>query len=298
MPAISSLARNLLRSCVPKRLYRMIRFFYRLPIYNQMDSSYWIQREASLGEDCVILDEKLVIRLPNDAVANRIFQKMAFESDEWRCFAKLAYGTSRLIDVGASGGFFSLIFIKTRPEAGNATVISIECDPGSLDILRFVKDRNSDGSAWEVVPEAVCGKKGRVQLVSSGYGAVKANTDEIRSAAKFYSEMNRKPYTEFAVEGDTLESIASKRSFIPDIIKMDIDGMEAEVIEGSTEWLRRHKPRLHLEVHPEHIRKLGKSPEKCLSILRSSGFKVADGGSWDNVLHQAAGKNVFTVQLV
>jgi FkbM family methyltransferase len=184
--------------------------------------------------------KKIVIRVPNDAVANRIFQKLAFESDEWRRFTKLAYGASRLIDVGASGGFYSLIFAKTRTEASKAAVLSIECDPGSLDILQFVKDRNSDGSPWEVVPEAVCGKKGQVQLVSSGYGAIKANTDEVGSTTKFDSEMNRKPYTEFAVEGDTLESIAAKRSFIPDIIKMDIDGMEAEVIEESTEWLSRH----------------------------------------------------------
>lgn len=65
----------------------------------------------------------------------------------------------------------------------------------------------------------------------------------------------------------TLDS-ACEKFFVPDFIKMDIEGAEVMALEGAANLLKNHKPKMIIEVH-------GKDKEEgCLKILQSHGYEV------------------------
>ncbi len=59
---------------------------------------------------------------------------------------------------------------------------------------------------------------------------------------------------------------AATTYFMPDFIKMDIEGAEADALQGSKTILSTRKPSLIVEVHGLEIE------EKCLEILKSHGY--------------------------
>jgi hypothetical protein len=61
---------------------------------------------------------------------------------------------------------------------------------------------------------------------------------------------------------------ASRELFIPNFIKMDIEGAEADALNGAIETLKSHRPSLIIEAHGSDIE------DQCLSILRQIGYRV------------------------
>ena len=68
--------------------------------------------------------------------------------------------------------------------------------------------------------------------------------------------------------GLTLDE-AARRHFVPDFIKMDIEGAEAEALRGAAEILSRRQPGLVIETHGSE--KLA----ACREILRGHGYEQA-----------------------
>lgn len=58
-----------------------------------------------------------------------------------------------------------------------------------------------------------------------------------------------------------------------DLIKMDVQGAEAWVVEGGTNTLRRLKPELLLEVSPYDLRSFGKTSADLLQLVESLGYE-------------------------
>jgi len=56
----------------------------------------------------------------------------------------------------------------------------------------------------------------------------------------------------------------------PDLIKIDCEGAEMQVLQGAAETLRKHRPVVHLEVHPL----LGVSETAVQEFLHSAGYAV------------------------
>ncbi len=73
----------------------------------------------------------------------------------------------------------------------------------------------------------------------------------------------------------SLDEVADQ-TFMPDLIKMDIEGGEADALRGAKQILEQRRPGLLIEVH-------GKSVEaECIKILDSYGYAltVVDPRSW------------------
>lgn len=80
-------------------------------------------------------------------------------------------------------------------------------------------------------------------------------------------------------DGDGLVSIdgLADRYFVPDLIKMDIEGGEVDALRGATRVLAERKPAIQLEVHSKSIE------WECLAILRDAGYDpptVVDPRRW------------------
>jgi hypothetical protein len=69
-------------------------------------------------------------------------------------------------------------------------------------------------------------------------------------------------------EGHISLDTAASRFFVPDFIKMDIEGAEADALEGAAKILSERMPSLVIEIHGEAVEK------RCQAILAGHGYTV------------------------
>jgi hypothetical protein len=77
-------------------------------------------------------------------------------------------------------------------------------------------------------------------------------------------------------DGHTTIDQASRELFVPNFIKLDIEGAEDIALEGASETLAKHRPNLIIEVHGPD------KEEKCISTLWRFGYrtKIVDQGKF------------------
>lgn len=77
---------------------------------------------------------------------------------------------------------------------------------------------------------------------------------------------------------------AAKEHGAPDFIKMDIEGGEAEALEGAGGILSQRGPAMIIETHGEAVE------NRCLEILASHGYKPAIVGQRGGVVRETRGQ--------
>lgn len=270
--------RSIVKRVVPRDYLQHARFLSRLPMYRRMDNSAQACASAQLPHGVILVSPGIQIRLPDHAIANSVFQSMAFSDagqDELKHFLQLAAGCTSLVDLGASGGFFSAVFARSRAES---SILSVELDRISLTVLEQTRDRNSGPNCkWEIDRRGVGAENGLIPVISSGYGAGVVAHEE--AEVRQYSFMNNFAAVTYDAEVTTLETICAHHAFRPDIIKIDIESMEYEVVFASSEYLAETRPRLAFELHSDKLRARGKSPEELLFQLGRIGYKVTGNNS-------------------
>jgi FkbM family methyltransferase len=60
----------------------------------------------------------------------------------------------------------------------------------------------------------------------------------------------------------------------PDLIKIDVEGSEAAVIDGAKEILSTARPTLWLEFWPDGLRSAGAEPEQLITTLWTHGYQL------------------------
>ena len=65
----------------------------------------------------------------------------------------------------------------------------------------------------------------------------------------------------------TLDGVAfGADGFVPDLVKLDVDGWELQALEGGTSLLAERRPHLIVETHTESLER------DCLALLRAHGY--------------------------
>jgi FkbM family methyltransferase len=173
-------------------------------------------------------------------------------------------------DVGAHVGYESLCFAVLVGEAG--TVVAFEPNPANAREW----ERNVGGN-----PELA----GRMMLkrmalsCESGKAAFRVSEDVVsgRSSGSHLADVmppeDPACYSTFGVLDVTCaradDLVASGVLPAPALVKIDVEGAEADVLQGATATLRRHRPFLLLEVH--HVRAMHEIDD----VLRAAGYSVS-----------------------
>jgi FkbM family methyltransferase len=159
-------------------------------------------------------------------------------------------------DVGAHIGFFSLLAARAVGEGGE--VAAFEADPENAARIREHMDRNALAQV-RVFPLAVWSKCCRIhferasQFSSRNQGAAVQASDTTSGADGI------------EVGATTLDSHARDRR-PPTVIKVDVEGGEAEVLEGAAMIFSEAKPVLVCEVHHS------KDADALQKWLRQKGY--------------------------
>ncbi len=195
------------------------------------------------------------------------FKVRANDSDLWiltslgdkemRPYFNVDEGT--FIDIGANVGKYSIILAKNP----NIKVIAFEPDPYNLEALKFNIVLNN--SPVVIKDIALSNKKGTASFF--------LNPDNQGNSSLLNSGQKGE---EIFVKTDTLDNVLKDNKERISLIKIDVEGFEAEVLQGARETIRKFHPKIIFEAWN------GEYLDRCMEVLNPLGYstKKINGGNY------------------
>lgn len=170
---------------------------------------------------------------------------------------KVAAGFS-FIDIGANAGYYSML---AASKANDASQVILAIEPMEQNIVQ-IKNHIALNKLTQinVLPFAVSDSDRELEF--SATTNLAANTYNSESA--FFQNAPK-----IKVQSKSLDSICSDYSFQNLLVKIDVEGAEADVLRGASNVLATVKPEIILATHECHVKGV---EETCLSILRAAGY--------------------------
>ena len=169
-----------------------------------------------------------------------------------------------VFDVGCNVGYSTLLI--SQSENVNKIVV-VEPNPLSLSIAAENLIINDLVSNVVFIPKAAYGKSGdKIQLwtMPGPFAAASTNID--------FSESGAMANTCIDVETITLDDIAETNNLWPDLVKIDVEGVENSVLEGSIKIAKRIGTKFIVEVHSCDSLSIVENTEKILDWCRVNNF--------------------------
>jgi len=168
-----------------------------------------------------------------------------YELDKQTLFGKYVKAGDVVFDIGAHVGFYSLLSAQLAGKDGK--VFAFEPSPGNFEYLKTHSLIN-DFSNIEPINAAVSFK--------DGYS--------------FFSRDKNSSQGHLSGEGDlkvktvSLDSwVIKERIPLPDVMKIDVEGAEADVLRGAHEILKSRHPVIFLSIHNREAH------DSCIRLLNS-----------------------------
>ncbi|MGJ5813090.1 FkbM family methyltransferase [Paludibaculum fermentans] len=176
----------------------------------------------------------------------------SYEAEKQRRFADMLRPGMKVLDLGANVGFYTLLSSRLVGPAGR--VDAFEPLPRNLGLLRRHLRLNgiSNVKVWENAAGAVAGSA-QFQLGEN----------------PMTGHLGGDEGTAIRVEVVSLDDLSSAgRIPPPNLIKCDIEGAEADFLEGARALILRAKPVLFLATHGAAVHR------RCCGLLRTWGYQL------------------------
>ena len=160
-----------------------------------------------------------------------------------------------LLDVGAHIGLFSVVHLALGPR--HRAVLFEPSPPLS-----------SASAAWL----AMNGMTDRGQVRCAGVGDT-VDTRMIETDSLGFASEARDQSSGTPVPFTSIDHLCRTEGLRPAIIKIDVEGYEAEVINGARETLHSERPILCLELHLDVLEQRGKLLGPLLDTLEAAGYR-------------------------
>jgi FkbM family methyltransferase len=145
-------------------------------------------------------------------------------------------------DVGANIGIYVLQL--ARWSAPDGRIVAFEPNPATLRVLHKHVEMNGLESRVTVVPLAAGSHPGQAPLYDSEAGSGLSRLGAPHADLGVPVEPMQVPLT-------TIDHYCRETGIVPDWILIDVEGYEYEVLLGAAETLRRHRPRVLVELHAQ-----------------------------------------------
>ena len=192
------------------------------------------------------------------------------EKDELKFFKKLILQDSCVLEVGTHIGYLTQYFENLVGSDGR--VLAVEPTQSSL---RYLK--KNVRSCTTVVEKAASSKKGQAEFFVEEFGGyTNSLVEEFTLSSNDSHIASQKVSSDVSlviVETDTLDNICSQNNFMPNFIKIDVEGAEYDVLKGASNTLKNVNA-LMVEV--------SRQKSDVLSLLAEFGFKKIDGATNSN----------------
>jgi FkbM family methyltransferase len=167
------------------------------------------------------------------------------------------------VDIGANLGLFSLEAASIG--GAHSRIYSFEPQPRAASALRSSAAANAL-STISVVEMVVSAFEGSVPffvpLTGSGVGSL--SRDHASQMTRAFKVMR---------QSTSLDCFVSSHAFHRlDLLKINVEGFEADVLKGSADTLRRFSPIVWYEVLPAALQTAGRTQDVCIPLLKSYGY--------------------------
>jgi FkbM family methyltransferase len=181
---------------------------------------------------------------------------------ERRFYRQFVSPNDLVFDVGANVGGKTVAFLSL-----GARVVAIEPNPNCVEGLRRRCDKAIRQGRLHLEALAVASMPGQVTLTAF------ASNHELSSGSREFLEyaraMDHGETREVVVPAITLDSLISQYG-LPDFLKIDVEGMDAEVLSG----LHRRPRAMSFEYHTAQA--LWKNTRDCFEHAKRLGFQEAN----------------------
>jgi FkbM family methyltransferase len=174
----------------------------------------------------------------------------------WICF-----------DVGGHIGYLTLFMATLTGEGGK--VHAFEPLPYNVERIQRHVERNEKTAIVHVHPIALSNSNGSAVLHGSGLlpESCGAHLSGVRTPPSGESLYER--FSDFIVEQRRIDDLVERNEVQPpNLIKIDVEGAEAEVLKGAMSTLQKTKPVLIVELHNTA------NAVECMNILLTTGYRV------------------------
>ena len=152
-------------------------------------------------------------------------------------------------DIGAHLGYMTLALAECVGQVGQ--VFCFEPISQNIPFITELCSLNDLQQRAQVIPVALANTNGLEKMIALG----SSSTHLLKAAVE---DQKIDGCSETVVTTWTLDHFVFERSNpVPDVIKMDVEGAEALVIEGGLRTLERYMPKMIIEIHgPQNAQKL------------------------------------------
>jgi FkbM family methyltransferase len=196
---------------------------------------------------------------PSDAIGRALFWKglSYWEAETIRVFIDLIASSTGFMDIGANTGVYSLLARALNPE-----INVIACEPVSYVFVRLCRNIELNGWSDQIhaVQEAMSNVIGESTL-HVPFGKIPTSASLTKGGFRGMAGY------QIAVETRTVDALLDDLQLRVDLVKIDVEGHEAKVLEGMMGLLGTSRPSLIVEVNPD-----GQHRE-IESILRSFDYR-------------------------
>ncbi len=184
---------------------------------------------------------KMKLRLPEE---NEFFLE-THDPQITRLLCDLLFPSQVFLDVGAHIGYYTLLASRLIGSGGK--VFAIDPSPDTVNRLREHVMFNGCQNV-QVLEVAAASRDEAQQLIE--YAASTLNRVEMGKGEIPLPHESWSPRSQRSVAGRTLDSLLEDNQISPpNFVKIDVEGLEVEVVEGMGKMLDEHKPKLLIEFH-------------------------------------------------
>jgi FkbM family methyltransferase len=217
---------------------------------------FWARLPRDLGGAAFVCDLK-------DTISREVCFTGRYEPQETQLALRLLKPGMSVVDVGANWGYFSLVSAHLVGPTGR--VLALEPHPRLSSML--AENIATNGlSQVQVLPLAAGARSGARAFV--GFDEQGGNWGVSRAARDRES-------ADFECPTAALDDLLDARGIdTVDLVKIDIEGAEADAVAGMVRGMTRRRYRnVLLECHPAELTALGVSIEDCQAPLSRAGYR-------------------------
>lgn len=225
----------------------------------------YASRHLLLGREPKLFELDNGIRLyldPEDYVHCMMFYNR-YSREILNAFRHFLRPGDTVIDVGAHVGYFTLFVGALVTSIGH--VYAFEPDHRAMKFLS--KSVSASGMDWiDVSPLALASGRGSIGFfLAKGLGSSSAVKSVQQSGA-----------TRTMISTVGLDELVDEERVLGTIrlVKIDVEGLELEVVRGMLRVLKRDRPVLLVEVNKEMLNAQGESPERLFELMTSLEYKI------------------------
>jgi len=221
-----------------------------------------------------IMGNKMYVHTDDKSIVPYLLLDNAWEKYKTDLFIKEVSRGMIIVDVGANIGYYTLIAANLVGPEG--AVYAFEPEPTNYDLL--CKNIKVNGyTNITAINKAVSNKTGKAILYYEKERIV--NPSFSKSNVLSVGDANKKRNVG-ALEVETVSMDEYFEKALIDlsninVIKVDVEGAEGLMIDGSEMILMNDNLTLFLEFWPEGLKKLGSDPLKLVQKLKKYGFKAS-----------------------